>query len=303
MGIYDRDYYREPQRGFTLRTPQTVVATLIIVNAVLFLVNGLLTAGKGPGDLGTISDLLAVSNQTLLRPWLWWQFLTYGFVHASPMHIIFNMIQLWFLGRVVEQHYGRGEFLRLYLVMLVVGSVVWVVSNVIFEPQYQTAVRNGVQVQIPHIYHLIGASGAVSGVVFLFVLNFPHQTLHLFPIPIPIKAWVIGVLLIVGNLVGAMNKESNTAFSVHLVGIGFAFLYFRNRWNLGRLSFGGFSLSRLKRGPRLKIHDPSRSDAQMSREVDRILEKIHRQGEDSLTRKERRILENASRKYQKRRDQ
>ena len=296
MGIYDRDYYREPQSGFSLRTPRTIVGTLILVNAALFLANGLLTPGKGPADLGIISNLLAVSNQTLSRPWLWWQFLTYGFVHAGPMHIIFNMIQLWFLGRVVEQHYGRGEFLRLYLVMLVVGSVVWVASNVIFEPQYVLA--NGLQ--IPRLYHLIGASGAVSGVVFLFVLNFPHQTLHLFPIPIPIKAWVIGVLLIVGNLVGAMDKQSNTAFSVHLVGIGFAFIYFRNRWNLQRLSLGGFS--RLKRGPRLKIHDPSRDDSQMSREVDRILEKIHHQGEDSLTRKERRILENASRKYQQRRD-
>ena len=294
MGLYDRDYYREPESGFSLRAPKTIVVTLILINAAVYLANGLLTSDN------TINNALAVSNHTLWRPWLWWQFLTYGFVHdaGSPMHIFFNMLQLWFLGRIVEQHYGRAEFLRVYLAMIVAGSVVWAVGNAIFEPQFQTFLDG---TQVPRLYRLIGASGAVSGVVILFVLNYPNQTLILFPIPIPIKAWVIGVLLVVGNLWGALGVDSNTAFSVHLVGIVFAFVYFRNRWNLGRLSPAGFSLSKLKPRPRLRIHDPSDDAAAMSKEVDRILEKIHTQGEASLTRKERRTLENASRQYKERR--
>ena len=286
MGLYDRDYYREPESGFSLRTPKTIVVTLILINAAVYLANALLT-----GDTNAINNALAVSTETLTCPWLWWQFLTYGFVHdpKSVMHIFFNMLQLWFLGRIVEQHYGRGEFLRLYLVMLVAGSVVWAVSNVIFPPP-----------RLP--VHLIGASGAVSGVVILFVLNYPKQTLMLFPIPIPIKAWVIGVLLVVGNVWGAFGSESNTAFSVHLVGIAFAFVYFRGRWNLSRFSLGRFSLSSIKPRPRLRIHDPTDDEVALSKEVDRILEKIHHQGEASLTRKERRTLENASRQYKERRD-
>jgi len=297
MGIYDRDYYREPSRSFSVRAPQTIVVTIILINVVLWAANGLLTP-----DSRAITNALAVSEDVLWKPWLWWKFLTYGFAHAkSPMHILFNMLQLFFLGRIVEQVYGRGEFLRVYLTMLLVGSVVWAITSAVFlEPQY--VVQNGVQ--LPVFPSLIGASGAVLGVVILFVLNFPQQTLTLFPIPIPVKAWVIGVALVVFNLAGASDQSpyaGNTAYGVHLTGMAFAFLYFHNRWNLGRLGGPLFSGEWLKRRPKLRIHDPEQETAELSKEVDRILEKIHQQGEDSLTRKERRTLENASREYQKRR--
>ena len=82
---------------------------------------------------------------------------------------------------------------------------------------------------------------------------------------------------------------------------GTIYLYFRNKWSLRWLGGGAFPLPRLKRRPRLRIHDPGRQDEGLSKEVDRILAKIHRQGEDSLSRKERRTLESASREYQKRR--
>jgi len=283
MGIYDRDYYREQQPGFSLRAPSTIVGTIIAINVVVFLANGLLT----PKD-SQIANILSVRGSTLFQPWMWWQFVTYGFVHdpSSLTHILFNMLQLWFLGRSVEEYYGRWEFLRIYLVMLVLGSVAWAAGSMLSG--------------VPNV-QLLGASGAVSGVVMLFVLHNPHATLILFPIPIPIKAWVIGVLLVVGNIYGATLQESNVAFGVHLVGIGFAFLYVRNRWSLRWLSFGNFGLPGRGRRPKLRIHDPGRKEEALSKEVDRILEKIHQEGEDSLTRKERRTLESASREYQKKR--
>ncbi len=304
MGIYDRDYYREQPPSFSIRAPRTIIVALILINVALWLANGLLTpAPRGSNELGRITEVLAVTDDTLAKPWLWWKFLTYGFAHSpsSAFHVLFNMLQLWFLGRTVEQLYGRGEFLRLYLVMLVAGSIVWAVSTTLFvEPEY--VIVQGVKTKVLH--PLIGASGAVCGIVILFVLNFPKQTLVLFPIPIPIKAWMIGVALVVMNLLGAMNQTGqagNTAFGVHLTGIAFAFLYSQFRWNLGRLGDRLFSGKWPKRRPKLRIHDPSREDVELTREVDRILEKIHVQGEESLTRKERRTLETASREYQKRR--
>ena len=284
MGIYDRDYYREEQRpGVSLRAPRTIVVTLILINVALWLIDGLLWP-----EQHSLTELLAVSNESFWPPWLWWKFLTYGFAHASsPQHILFNMLGLFFLGRTVEQVYGRGEFLRLYLVMLVAGSLVWAVSTAMFKP--------GQPIQ------LVGASGAVTGVIILFVLNFPHQTLILFPIPIPVKAWVIGVIVIVVNVLGSVSESGNTAFGVHLTGIAFAYLYFKNRWNLKWLGVGSAWLAWLKPRPRLRIHDPNKESEDLGKEVDRILEKIHRQGEESLTRKERRTLESASRKYQQRR--
>ncbi len=294
MGIYDRDYYREARSQSGFSGPRSVVTTLILINVALYLIDGLFF-----GDGHDLTLRLAVSNRTLSHPLFWWQFLSYGFVHSpSPGHIVFNMLQLWFLGREVEYRYGRSEFLRLYLVMIVIGGVAWAIGHqLVGLPEEPTI--------------LLGASGAVSGVVFLFVLNYPNRTLMLFPIPIPIQAWVIGLLLVVFNVVGAVSQQGNTAFGVHLAGLGFAYLYFANNWHLGNFLSRWSPHTWPRRGPRLKVRRPeeeeeppeSAEDPELAAEVDRILEKIHREGEGSLTGRERRILEEASRKYQQRRRQ
>jgi len=306
MGIYDRDYYREPPPGLSVRGPRTVVGVLVVINVLVYLADLIFW----PEERMLSERLLSASNLTLTHPYLWWQFLTYGFAHAAwPAHIIFNMLQLWFLGRAVEQWYGRGEFLRVYLVMIVLGGVFWGLGDWVWSA------AGGVHVQpgAPGAIHsrLLGASGAVCGVVMLFVLNFPHQTLILFPIPIPVKAWVVGLLLIGINLLGALfpaadEQTSQVAFGVHLTGIGFALLYFYNRWNLGRLTaFWPSGFGRLfGRGRSLGVVRPPEEDDgddELAEQVDRILEKIQSQGTDSLTRRERRILQNASRVFQQRR--
>lgn len=303
MGIYDRDYYRQPRGGFELRSPRTVVGALILVNVILYLTDLVLWPQQH-----WLTFSLAASNLTLWRPYLWWQFLSYGFVHdAWPGHIIFNMLQLWFLGQAVEQLYGRGEFLRLYLVMVVLGGVLWALGDWAWAAAREMpGVANQLRI-------LLGASGAVCGVVMLFVLNFPHQTLVLFPIPIPIKAWMVGLLLLGLNLLGALSlgsdeQGSQVAFGVHLTGIGFALLYYYNRWNLGRLTafatyWLGCRLGRRRRRPLGVVLPPEEEEEKMAAELDRILEKIQSLGTDSLTRRERRILQDASRLFQQRRRQ
>jgi len=298
MGLYDREYYREEGGGFGLRGPSTVAGTLILINVLVYFADQLLFTGQ-------LSDFLAVYVQSLVHPLEWWRFLTYGFVHsARPMHIIGNMLGLWFFGRDIELTYGRKEFLRLYLTVLVAGSLVWAMVNRL----------QGFDTGGP----LMGASGAVTGVVVLFALLYPQrQVLFMFFIPMP--AWVLGVILVAFDIMGAMGMQGagdmpgvHIAYSVHLTGAAFALLYYRFGWNLGRLLPSGFSLPRFKSRPRLRVHDPdgeeesdSESDdaSSLSQEVDRILEKIHQQGESSLTRRERRTLETASRQYQQRRRQ
>lgn len=294
MGLYDREYYREEGGGFGLRGPSTIVGTLILINIIIYVVDQLVNQRLG--------EVLAVHVQTLTRPWLWWQFVTYGFVHApQPQHIIFNMLGLFFFGRDIEFTYGRKEFLRLYLTLIVVGAVAWASINWI----------QGVTLSGP----LVGASGAVAGIIILFALHFPNRTLLLMFI-IPVPAWLVGILLVVGDALGALGWSGgsgeglNVAYTVHLAGAAFAFLYYRFHWNLGTWVPGGFSLSWFKPRPRLRVHDPDQDveddrEAEnaraLSEEVDRILEKIHQQGEASLTRRERRTLESASRQYQQRR--
>jgi len=279
VGIYDRDYYRGDRTGFQLRAPTSIVGYLVLINLGLWLPGFLL-------ETNAVADLLAVRVADIAQPWMWWRLITYGFVHAAqPMHLLANMIGLWFFGREIELVYGRKEFLRLYLLLLLAGSAFWAAVN------YSRG--------MPGV--LLGASGAVTGIVILFALHFPRRiVLLMFVLPIP--AWLLGVLLVASDMMGATaGGGAPIAYSVHLTGAAVAFLYFYFHWSIGTWIPGGLAVPRLKRRPNLKVHDPGQADEQLSEEVDRILEKISREGEASLTRQERRTLENASRQYQKRR--
>jgi hypothetical protein len=85
-----------------------------------------------------------------------------------------------------------------------------------------------------------------------------------------------------------------------LAGAAFAVVYYYTGWNLGRWLPSRFSWKALKPRPKLRVHEPDREES-FSDQVDRILEKISREGEASLTAQERHLLEDASRRYQQRR--
>jgi membrane associated rhomboid family serine protease len=281
VGIYDRDYYRQQQRpGLSVRAPRTVVGIIIVINVAAWILD-YLTGGR-------LDELMAVHVGTLTQPWLWWQYLTAGFAHAPNVdHILFNMLGLYILGPDVEEVYGRKEFLRLYLVMVVFASVVWNVANKLAGT--------------PNEVMALGASGAIAGVVVLYALNFPHRTLLLmFVIPIP--AWLFGVLMVGLDMWGASgHATTNIAYSMHLAGAAFAFVYHQRRWNLSRLTASRLPWPTFRRKPRLRVVKPDEGRQNtLSDEVDRILAKIYRDGEASLSAEERKTLETASREYQRR---
>lgn len=286
MGIYDRDYYREERPLFAVGAPRSAVGVLIAVNVAFWIVN-FFTPGNA-----WLTVNMAVSGSTLTEPWMWWQFLTYGFAHSPTYfsHIFFNMFGLFVFGRDLESRYGRSEFVRFYLSAIVFGGIVWALIN-----QIQSGFANSI---------VFGASGAVVATVVLFALCYPHRTILLFFV-IPTPAWVLGLLLVGMDIYGALNRpESHVAYTVHLAGAAFAFAYFRMGWNLGRVLPSGFRLPQWLSRTKLRIHDPDEDATfDLSEEVDRILEKIHREGEASLTRKERRTIETASREYRRRQQQ
>jgi len=294
MGIYDRDYYQPERPGYnvSMRAPQTMVVTLIIINVGVYLIASFLSPTRAGGPVLS-HDWLALQAGTLTKPWLWWKLLTYGFAHAqAPGHVIGNMLALWFLGRDVESLYGRWEFLRIYLTMIVFGGLVWSLLMLAQgAPQGST---------------VIGASGAVVGVVVLFALNFPHRTILLFFV-LPMPAWVLGVMIVLFDLFGATGggADPQVAYPVHLTGAALAFLYSKLGWNFGRVWQGISGGVQRARGPKLRVRRPDDDEGdarpQDDSEVDRILEKISRDGEGSLTRRERKTLQEASRRYQQRR--
>ena len=286
MGLYDRDYLQEDYEPRPMGTATRMMVTnLVILNAAIFLLNVFV------GGDHRVVQWLAITPTDLWKPWLWWKLLTYGFVH-NPLdigHVFWNMFGLFIFGRDVELRYGRWEFLRFYLGAIVVGALVWCIRlNLMDVTQAQ----------------VIGASGGVTAVILLFVYNFPRRTILLFFV-LPVPAWVLGVIIIAGDAFGFIGSDKNIAFDVHLVGILFASGYYWLGWNLGHWTpsrlRGGLSWPTVRRVPKLRVHDPEDKIQRQDEEADRILEKVSRQGIDSLTSRERRILEEYSRRMRQRR--
>jgi membrane associated rhomboid family serine protease len=299
VGIYERDYYRQGGSGFRLRAPRTAVVAIILINVAVFVAE-LITRpssqdlGNGPvvNGLACHVDAKDSREDTLTRPWMWWQLLTSGFVHDpwKVDHIIFNLLTLFFLGRDVEEWYGTREFVRLYLVMLVFSSLVWAVSERLFFPQVRS--------------NEFGASGSIAGVVVLFALLFPRRTLMMFFV-LPLPAWLVGVLAVGYDIYGATGRTGqHVAYAAHLGGAAFALAYYNFHWNLGNIVRPAVLWIKNRSRPPLKVFKPDDGpDEQLSEdEVDRILKKIHREGESSLTAKERRMMDRAAREYRRRRD-
>ncbi|WP_417730076.1 rhomboid family intramembrane serine protease [Rosistilla oblonga] len=282
MGLYDRPYYQDEERSHLPPSlaSQSFVIVLIVINVAVFFAD-FIFGGEG----FVLRTAMEVTPQTIVKPWLWWQFVTYGFAHGNMNHILFNMIGLFFFGRIVEQRLGKIEFLRFYLVAIILGGIAWSL-----RANLTGSLAPGV----------IGASGGVIAVTMLFIFWYPQTEIYLMMV-LPVKAWIVGVLMIAGNLFGM--GSATTAFDVHLVGIAFASAYYYFHWNLASISPAG--LSKLTRpSTRLKLHDPDRQSRQERRdaeEAERILQKIHEHGEGSLTNAERKVLERHSRHLRDRR--
>jgi membrane associated rhomboid family serine protease len=283
MGIYDRDYYRQERSSWAASGPRSAVGILIAINVVVYVADWVFLDGR-------ITEWCKLRVNTLVSPLEWWQFVTYGFLHVrEPLHIIFNMLGLFFIGRDIEDVYGTKEFIRVYVVMIVFGGVVWAVAEKLHG--------GGPPV--------VGASGAIAGIVTLYALNFPRRMLALWFV-IPVPAWLVGVLYVAYDAYGAVARAEGdrVAYTVHLGGAAMALIYYGLGVNFGRW-WPRFSLRLPRPRPKLRVHtpedEPDKPGNLSEEEVDRILEKISREGEASLTRQERRILETASRQYQKRR--
>jgi FAD/FMN-containing dehydrogenase len=149
----------------------------------------------------------------------------------------------------------------------------------------------------------VGASGALAALVVLFAFNWPHRQVLLFFI-IPMPMWVAAALGILFDVKGAMDRSGNIAFACHLGGALYGLAYYKLGWRLSQFWPSNLALPKIPgAGPKLRVHDPEGDDAEdeLGQQVDRILEKIQQQGQDSLTWKERRTLERASKQYQEKR--
>jgi membrane associated rhomboid family serine protease len=310
MGYQDREYYQEDRSpgGYQLGGDLSYTWRIVILNAGVFLANFFLFAGQEKD----LAYYCSVHGDTLVKPYLWFQFLTYGFAHNPQglSHIFWNMFGLVCFGSAVEEIYGRREYLRFYLIAILWGGIFWGTRVFFADLVHLDMLAPSVRL---HATMMLGASGAVTAVVLLFCLRNPFATVNLmFVLPVP--AWVLGTILIVGNVLQAgqtgearvAQAIGTVAYDVHLAGAAFAVAYFYFQWNLTRifdftwLSRAGTSLGKLvkPRAP-LKVYDGEEDDEvayeELETEADRILAKIASEGEGTLSKKERQTLEHYSR--------
>lgn len=293
MGIYDREYYRDERRGMTLGSDWSAVTTLIVINVLVFLAE-LFTTQRG--GAGWVLDWLALRPGLFRSHWQVWELLTYGFVHdpRDIWHIVFNMFGLWMFGTDVEAIYGRREFYKMYISLIILSGLFYSLLQLTGGPQGS----------------LIGASGGVVGVAVIFACHFPQRLIYIYGI-IPVPALVMVVIYVLFEFLATGDRSSNVAHWAHLGGAAFGFLYYRTGWNLFRVVPRGWPVRMPRWKTKLRVHDEDEdkdeppddylTTGKIQRRVDELLEKISREGEGSLTDEERQFLAEASRRYQQRR--
>jgi membrane associated rhomboid family serine protease len=244
-------------------------------------------------------------------PNAWWTILTYMFVHAWLAHLAFNMFTLWMFGPRLEHVWGTRSFVQFYLWCGLGGAI----AHLGFA-QHSA---------------VIGASGAISGVLVAYALRWPDEEVYLFGV-IPMKSrWLIAAMIGM-NIIFALSPSSGIDWTAHVGGMAFGWIFLKLSSLGGLTRVRGWvsaapeeseDMPRAVPRNRSPMRDQARgvdevvaqSNAVILREskplqhvprqespkeyaarVNRVLDKISQQGIDSLTRDERRLLEEMSRK-------
>ena len=221
---------------------------------------------------GVTRSLVFIPSEALTAPWT---LVTYMFVHGSVTHILFNMLALYFFGPRVEERLGSRRFLTLYMLSGIAGALL----SMVFAPRAP----------------IIGASGAVFGVMLAFATFWPTDQIYIMGI-LPLEARIAVLLMAAAALwSGLQGSRSGVADFAHLGGFAGGWLYLRwvNR-SSGAKKFrtktvtavGKDTLLNYKRIDPKSVHEVNRD------EVNRILDKISAKGLNSLTAQERLFLSN-----------
>lgn len=162
--------------------------------------------------LTLITTFMAFSNETLygklmLHPYsvskgkYLYTLITSGLIHKDWMHLAFNMLSFYFFAFQLEGIIGHWQFAVLYILSLILSDIPSIVKH-----------KNDFW------YHSLGASGAISAVLFSFILFEPMRKMMIIPIPIPIPAIIFGVLYLVYCTYASKHSQDAINHDAHLFG-------------------------------------------------------------------------------------
>ena len=283
MNQYSESFGATARRGF-MNLP-IAIRTIIGINTVVFLVQ-LLAGLFGLGGLLTsIFAFVPSFPEALYQPW---RIITYMFFHSTSgiFHYLFNMLWLWWMGKPVEERMGPRSFTVLYMGAGIGGALLDLLI--------------GSFTGIPPV---IGASGAVFGVMVGFAMLFPRLPIMLFLLP-PVEARYVVAGMIAINVL-FLGARDNVSQLVHLGGAFSGYL-------IMKAYSGGFDLSSVirpienflkafkpvRKAPKhmRKVEDVEIVEEVEQSELDEILEKISKKGYDGLTKEEKQKLFELSKK-------
>jgi membrane associated rhomboid family serine protease len=239
------------------------------------------------------SNILYYSNEylaaTALLPKLlthFWTPFTYMFMHAGILHILFNMLWLYWMGQIFEEYLGNKRTIGLYIMGGLSGAVLFIAAYNLL-PAFS---HNPILLSIP----VVGASASVMAIVVATATLLPNYAISLMFIgPVKLK-WLVFVILVI-DFLGTVGPNAGGEIA-HIGGALFGFVYIK-QLQKGHDWIGGIN-NLFKSKSKLKVvpGNSNKNTAEFPRqeEIDRILDKISQSGYDSLNKQEREILFRAS---------
>lgn len=261
-----------------------VLEKIIAINVVVFILSFVLKPFVSWFELP--SDL----SDFILQPWT---IITYAFLHYDFMHILFNMLWLYFLGRMFLNLFRPKMALNIYFLGAISGGVLFMLGYTLFPSVFGSFSK------------LLGASAAVRALLIFLCAYMPNQEMRLFTFNL--KLWYVGAAIVVLDVIGlfGVNSGGNLA---HLGGAILGYVYAKQLTkgqDIGKgferfmnVFLGLFKSS--KKGPLKTVHKNkskvggyAKSDFNKfnnQKKIDVILDKISKSGYDSLTAKEKEFL-------------
>lgn len=274
MGYYQSNYGGYSQNQYW--TPG--VKFLITANLVVFGIEMLCYAlPRETNAYYYLMEYFTLQPDRVFQNFWIWQLVTSAFMHDlhDIFHILFNLLTLFFFGNIVENYYGTKRFLIFYFLAAVFASLVYSIFHFFIGPKT----------------YMLGASGAIMGVLVASACLVPQATVFFyffFPMKLSTLIWIlVGI-----DIYTVAMPRGGVAATAHLGGALFGYLYYLLSDRIYRYWLS--VKKRMEEEYRKEKEKVYKSDRQ---QVDKILEKIHDHGIQSLSAQEKEILQNASKQY------
>lgn len=287
MGIFD-DILKSFRKGNNLIKLIYINAAIFIIIAIASILGFLLTNDAIPSAIISSLSVPADLNDLILRPW---SLFTYMFTHKDILHILFNMLWLYWFGMIFLEYLDPKKLTAVYLLGGLSGAIVYIISFNIF-PVFSDVVSESVA---------IGASASVMAVVISIAAYVPDYQINLFLLGrIRIKYMALGILILTSFVDFSSNSGGKLA---HIGGAVFGYLYTLNL-RKGRDLSKGFNrmidnlVTLFKPRKKLRVthrrpmtdHEYNQLKSERQKRINSILDKISMAGYESLTKEEKDIL-------------